>query len=605
MSEIVQPGLLHLIRHTPLRDVIRGRFTGRLDLESRIAASNVPEQAKAIVWRVIRQTRLWSLEKAQLTDELLAHFTDGLDAGATIEQLVQQFGDEERAALLIRRAKKRNRPLPWWALRLAGWLFLALVVTYLGMAVVFFMGSPAISVNYLDRLNRPLGEVTQDQSAWPIYRDAILAFGYHDKAQEQLLNRIINSRPGSKNWPQLESWITSHRQEIELIRQGAKLPTLGIVYGPGGTSDDTVLWPGTLPQARDDMLISVYLRHLNDLRTLTQLLAADAELARSQSDSPSLVQDLNALIGIAEQSRSDGFVVTSLTALGNRFIALTQIAQTLADSPQLLSDADLQRLAHLLAEPRVAADLIRLDDERMIFYDLVQRMYTDDGHGDGRLTPQGLRLLRLATTPSASPLHNLEPADVVAGPASVALCAGRREILDEYNQMMDLAMANLNKPARDGNWTEFNRRIERLRTSSGHLRYLPLAVMMPSMQGVQLTAERYLGQRDGVLIAIALETYRRSHGKYPGSLNELTPSFLPRVPADPVAGEPVCYKLVDGKPLVYSVGFDRDDDSGRLPLNKSGTPEPWSAAQWNLFTRPIPDGDWVLYPQPMEKEPDE
>src|SRR5690242_10958028 len=108
MSETVQSDLLHRLRYTPIRDLVRGRLTGRLDIAGRIDRADLPAPAKDLVRRVVRKTRLGSLEKLDVADELIAHFRDGLDAGESIEQLARSFGDEARAAKLIRRAKIRN-----------------------------------------------------------------------------------------------------------------------------------------------------------------------------------------------------------------------------------------------------------------------------------------------------------------------------------------------------------------------------------------------------------------------------------------------------------------------------------------------------------------
>jgi len=65
----------------------------------------------------------------------------------------------------------------------------------------------------------------------------------------------------------------------------------------------------------------------------------------------------------------------------------------LSRQPDLLSDAQLIQLAHALAPPRVAAYLISTGSDRDIFNDLIQRIYTDDGHGDGRVTAKSLPIL--------------------------------------------------------------------------------------------------------------------------------------------------------------------------------------------------------------------
>jgi hypothetical protein len=98
-----------------------------------------------------------------------------------------------------------------------------------------------------------------------------------------------------------------------------------------------------------------------------------------------------------------------------------------------------------------------------------------------------------------------------------------------------------------------------------------------------------------------LELYHREHGKWPESLGELSPKYLPTLPADPITGKPLHYNVVNDRPIVYSVGVDGDDDGGRLAKNKEGESRP-EYAEPNHFGRDHvavsaseTDGDWVLW----------
>src|SRR5277367_3367800 len=113
MSDATRENFAHRLRYTPMRDLLRGRVTGRLDLADRLATANLSAPIRELIRRVIRKTGLWSLEKMDVANELIAHFSDGLESGATAEQLIESFGNERMAAKLIRRAKLRNRPLLW------------------------------------------------------------------------------------------------------------------------------------------------------------------------------------------------------------------------------------------------------------------------------------------------------------------------------------------------------------------------------------------------------------------------------------------------------------------------------------------------------------
>jgi hypothetical protein len=64
----------------------------------------------------------------------------------------------------------------------------------------------------------------------------------------------------------------------------------------------------------------------------------------------------------------------------------------------------------------------------------------------------------------------------------------------------------------------------------------------------------------------------------------------------------VKYRVINGKPIVYSVGVDHKDDGGRPPI-VHGESENLAAARWpepGQAGKPVSDGDWVLYPLPKE-----
>ena len=64
--------------HTPYRDLIRLHLSGRLNWRAAIAESGLPDNAQQKISDVVKATRLWRLEKAQIATELIAHFHDGL-----------------------------------------------------------------------------------------------------------------------------------------------------------------------------------------------------------------------------------------------------------------------------------------------------------------------------------------------------------------------------------------------------------------------------------------------------------------------------------------------------------------------------------------------
>lgn len=67
-----------------------------------------------------------------------------------------------------------------------------------------------------------------------------------------------------------------------------------------------------------------------------------------------------------------------------------------------------------------------------------------------------------------------------------------------------------------------------------------------------------------LLIAdLAVRAYQLKYGKLPESLDAVVPEFVPAVPRDPFGSGPMRYRKLEKGYILYSVGPDGDDDSGR------------------------------------------
>lgn len=93
---------------------------------------------------------------------------------------------------------------------------------------------------------------------------------------------------------------------------------------------------------------------------------------------------------------------------------------------------------------------------------------------------------------------------------------------------------------------------------------------------------------DLAITATALERFFIKHQKYPASLGDLVPGFLPLEPIDGLNGKPLHYQTTaDGRFMIWSEAFDGTDDAGKvLPDPKIGE------IGSNLHQRNY-KGDWV------------
>lgn len=82
-------------------------------------------------------------------------------------------------------------------------------------------------------------------------------------------------------------------------------------------------------------------------------------------------------------------------------------------------------------------------------------------------------------------------------------------------------------------------------------------------------------------VACALERYRLAHGRYPETLDALTPQFIEKLPHDIINGQPLHYRrTADGQFVLYSVGWNETDDGGTVVLRKGNSNVDSNSGDW-------------------------
>lgn len=611
---------------TPMRDIVRGRITGRLDLDALLAASGLEKPLTDLIRRVAKRTRLTRLEKIDVARELIAHFQDGRAAGRTPEELIGAFGDVRDAARLIRRARKRNRPAPVRALGHAmkgvGVFVAALFVVYIVFAVRFFTADPNPDRNYVTELNAAMPEVPPGERAWPVYKEAFAALApYPDAFEGGYIPHYEQVDQENETYAPLVRYIEENQRGVELLREAASKPAMGVELStsPG---DFAIDWPKKsespvevesswpIDDLGPNALLNVVLFHQYTIRSAALLLASDATLAAQQDDVERALRDIDAIIGMGSHAGEAPFISSDLVKLSIYNVAMKTASRLLAAHGEAFADEQLVRLAHAFAALDDQRLWVAFQHERYYFYDMLQRLY---GEGDdATITWGGLHML---TDIFPSHLHQtVDPApsllDRAAGPVAAAFIANRGDMRAKYDELMDLAEAEAGRALWERDGSALDRRIEDLRSGSivKRARYYPIHLLMPAIDKIARNSHLTAQSRDGLLIAIALHLYERHADAFPKSLDALVPRHLPAVPRDRFDGKPMRYTLRDGEPIVYSIGTDYDDDGGAAPVNHEGEPIPGAAARWRPrseveqmqahpdFAHSIPDGDWILYP---------
>ncbi|MHC5023854.1 MAG: hypothetical protein ACYTGG_08070, partial [Planctomycetota bacterium] len=516
------------LRYTPLRDVVRGRVTGRLDVRGLVARSTLPDPLQAHVLDVVRRTRLWRLEKMDVAAELIAHFADGLEAGRSPETLAAAFGDAACAAVLIRRAKKRSRPAGWrcamYASRAGGLLLVLLIVTYLFLAARLWLGRPNIAHDYLADINAPVRALAERERAWPIYREAMLAL-----PAAPMISAEGPPRPGDPDWPAIASYLEDNASILAQVRAASSRPGLGYEYGYGTDEADEALF-GPAASSFENMeagLYGVLLPQLSKLRMLGGVLRDDALRAAADGDIDMALADITALLNLARQVHDGPFPIDQLVGIAIAKMAVRTSGDVLAAFADAFTDEQLRDLAHVLGRGGADAWQVDMTVERMGFEDVLQRVYTDDGAGDGRLTVSGLRLLHSFLDVDTGVLTDGPATSVLAMPLSAALIAGRKDMRQAFERLMDLAQRQQAQPLWERGIDPVVAEEERLSSDALTMaRYSPMLAFVPNLVKPDVSAAMLDLSRDAVQTAIAVHLFRRRSGSWPDSIQSLVPAYL-------------------------------------------------------------------------------
>jgi hypothetical protein len=90
-----------------------------------------------------------------------------------------------------------------------------------------------------------------------------------------------------------------------------------------------------------------------------------------------------------------------------------------------------------------------------------------------------------------------------------------------------------------------------------------VSLLLPAAEACAIAEDRGTTQFALTRLAFALGAYRADHGAYPAKLADLAPKYVARVPKDIFSDSELHYRSEGGGYLLYSVGPNGKDDSGK------------------------------------------
>jgi hypothetical protein len=525
---------------------------------------NLPACAAEFIKLIIKKMRYRKKVQRNVQAELVAHFEDELrecptdrEKGQKAQQLIDQFGDVKLLAILLRRAKKRCRPL--WRTVVArtfqttGVLILCLIV-YL---VWFFSGKPVVTIDYVAELNR-IVRPTADESlnaALLFEQAAATCPNMPEEKRNFWRNNYVDANGAERQI--IKGWVQICDDSLNLIAQGTEKPYFWRQYKTSGGPDD------------DGSMMYVLLPHLAKFRSLARAFCFRAQIQAAGGRYSSAFDDLivcykfGRLTGQGEKA-----IVEQLVGMGIQAVAIKNIREILSRYPVPIEE--LAVLQTDFAEAQAGQEFqIRLLFDKLAINDEIQRCFTEDRIGGGH--PYLKRLETLVALVAQQDSSEISP-DALAvrilffHPNKAETKQNADEFYDFFEKTSKMSPAELKRKSID-----LNKQAESMVKGNIFLRAL-----MPALGAVYRTIYRFRADVQSVPVIIAAQRFKIDKGQYPEDMAELQRfGYIKEIPIDPFSDQPLVYKKTDDNFTLYSVGFNFKDDGGQVYRDEKGKPQLW------------------------------
>jgi len=459
------------------------------------------------------------------------------------------------------------------------------IVVYGAWILVAMTRVPTITVDYVALLNEKAAAVPEEERAWPFYRTAGVALRHSPMPSNIFWEEEIEvpTWPAQEGWNHFDEWIEHHASTLDAIYEGTSKEGSGFLLSGQVSDADKELWPSEYAaqqtqQPSNGFVIAIVLPQLSPFRQMAQLLSIDAKVAASNGDAKRCLQDIESMLNLGTHAREHPVLISDLVSHSIYSMAFTTIGQIMVYEPTLFSKRQFATVEHALAQLENHLS-IRLDGERYFMLDVLQRIYTDDGNGDGSLVPSNVTQLLGLTQIVPLGGTNLALTPPYFAPLTDIFHPSRKELEVEYLKRMDFAqnsagiplfeLKEMNNPW-SSPWAQ----------PASHVfePYFILDLLLPALDRAMLQAKYTRASRDATHAVLYAVQFHNETGAWP---SDLTPAGV----VDAWSGKPLLITEVDGAPVLYSVGFDQEDDGGLFDSRARG---------WDVSA----DGDWIIWPSP-------
>ncbi len=530
-------------------------------------------------------------------------------------------------------ANDQRSPLRRMVRRVLTWTvraIFAVTFLYIAFGAWLWFHEPVIRIDHVAVLRAMMPvAASPEQAVWPDFRDHMVAMGLgaDDPAHESAGVEAMDAMPypGSEQWAGAREWLTANAAPLATLRDATRRPVFGFPIGvPVSEADARLLGKRLLPSASSSSaasefpMFSILLPHLAQLRTAARILAVDMFAAAEIGDGERATRDAEAGIALSIHAQEGRFLVNDLVGVSLRRMTLGRMMALLEWKPELFTDSQLARMQAAAMSVPAQLQRLNLDSERLGFNDVVQRMYTDNGNGDGWFRPSLAQMEALGLAMALGETNPDAPGDmtqrmtaasgVILAPLAALYVAGRRDMLDRYNTIISRYEEDASLPLRDfdhSRGAESDNEIEMMMGgTTDRWRWCLVSFLTPALGKASHMSAVGRAVCLATATGYAAERYRRAHGAWPNAASDLVPAFMATVPEDPWSGKPVLMSSDADGFRIWSIGRDGVDDRGDLTIcipavvgehpGESASTNPDVRVPWNA-PQNGPTTDWVWF----------
>ncbi len=336
--------------------------------------------------------------------------------------------------------------------------------------------------------------------------------------------------------PEIAKWVERNDAALTRIVEATRRPRFFVPVFAG---------------KRNVTLVETQMRHLKPLKEVGHALHARALMRLGTGDGAGCMEDLLALHRLARLLSQGSTMVERVVGMSIETSAARADA-TAASSGKLTPQQCRAMDAALAGLGELPTYMDTIDrSERLLGMDVVQALAKLPPTEAGRL----FNVLQNKYTPPPWTFRFLP--------------IPYERTMREMNQAYDGMLAATRQPTYPQRrealrlWTtEVDRSVQR----GTYLNLLSadwaVSLLLPALERATVRLESARMQTHLARVALALAAFRAERGAYPASLAELSPAYLPDVPADAFVEKPLAYaRTADGYAL-YSAGPNMTDDGG-------------------------------------------